>query len=98
MEELIKYGANGKYKKLSRDKVFIKALKNVYAILKVVERADMLEVYGALHYEKLKYERSGLSSVRIKYNRVERLIFREINDGVEIIVIELDDTHYGNKK
>lgn len=30
--------------------------------------------------------------------RVERLIFNELNDGIEIVVLELNVTHYGNKK
>ena len=30
--------------------------------------------------------------------RVERLVFEEIDDGVEIISLELDREHYGNKE
>lgn len=30
--------------------------------------------------------------------RVERLLFNEINDGIEITIIELNSNHYGNKK
>ena len=56
-----------------------------------------LEKFSFLHYEKLKHQLSGLSSVRLSNRYVHRLIFREIDDGVEIELIEIDDTHYGNK-
>ena len=39
-----------------------------------------------------------LSSVRIMNNRVERLLFRELENGICITIIELNTTHYGNKK
>ena len=29
---------------------------------------------------------------------VERLLFRETYDGIEVELIEIDSTHYGNKK
>ena len=29
---------------------------------------------------------------------VERLLFRETDDGIEVELIEIDSTHYGNKK
>lgn len=33
----------------------------------------------------------------LKYQFVHRLIFRETPDGLEIQLIDIDDTHYGNK-
>ena len=66
LDELIRTGKNGKYKK------------------------------SFLHYEKLKY--NNLSSVRVLNNRIERLLFKELEDGIEITVIELNSDHYGNKK
>lgn len=30
--------------------------------------------------------------------RVERILFKEIDGGIEILIIELKDDHYGNKK
>ena len=30
--------------------------------------------------------------------RVERILFKEIDGGIEILIIELIDDHYGNKK
>lgn len=29
---------------------------------------------------------------------VHRLLFTETEDGIEVELIEIDDTHYGNKK
>ena len=50
-----------------------------------------------LHYEQLKYDYSGSSSVRLLKSYVHRLIFLEHEDGIELELIEIDDTHYGNK-
>ena len=35
---------------------------------------------------------------RIVNGKVERLLFTETEDGVEVELIEIDSTHYGNKK
>ena len=95
--ELITTGKNtGKYKKLARDKKFVERLANVYRIMSSVEKTSDLEQYSYLHYEKLKH--INLSSVRIMNNRVERLLFIEKEEGIEIILIEINETHYGNKK
>lgn len=97
LQELITTGRNsGKYEKLARDKKFVQRLANVYSTMKSVETTDGLKQYSFLHYEKLKHV--NLSSVRIMNNRVERLLFIENEDGIEIILIEIDNTHYGNKK
>ncbi len=47
--------------------------------------------------EDLKYQLTGYSSVRLSNRFVHRLIFRETPDGLEIQLIDIDDTHYGNK-
>ena len=97
LQELITTGTNsGKYKKLDRDKNFVKNLAFVYGTMKSVETTDGLKQYSFLHYEKLKYV--NMSSVRIMNNRVERLLFIENENGIEITLIELNETHYGNKK
>lgn len=49
-----------------------------------------------LHYEKLAND--PRSSIRIVNGMVERLLFTETEDGVEVELIEIDSTHYGNKK
>ena len=52
-----------------------------------------------MHYEKLKHgSYKGKSSVRIANGAIERLIFSENENGIEVYIIELNDTHYGNKR
>ena len=95
LRELILYGMNaGKYKRIARDKKFVKKLTDIYNLMKSVEHVSKLRDYSFLHYEQLRH--ISLSSVRIFNNRVERLLFRET--GLEITLIELNDDHYGNKK
>lgn len=97
LRELIMYGTNtGKYKRISRDRKFVKKLADIYNLMKSVEHVSRLKDYSFLHYEQLKHVR--LSSVRIFNNRVERLLFRETETGMEITLIELNEDHYGNKK
>lgn len=96
LKELIETGRNNKYKKYARDKRFMKGLAIVYSIMLVVERADGLAAYSCLHYEKLR-NNAGISSVRVINGRVERILFRGTEDGIEITLIELNNDHYGNK-
>jgi hypothetical protein len=97
LSELIEQGTNsGKYKKLARDRKFVERLANVYRTMSSVEKTDDLKAYSYLHYEKLRYVNQ--SSVRIMNNRVERLLFIENETGIEITLIEINETHYGNKK
>lgn len=63
-----------------------------------VERTSDLYAFSYLHYEKLKHQYSGKSSVRIANGHIERLIFRELEDGIIVELIEIDESHYGNKK
>lgn len=98
LKELIKYGKNNKYKKLSKDKVFCSALVSVYNRLVSVENTNELKQFSSLHYEKLKFDRSGQSSVRIQNGRVERLIFEEFDEGIRILLLEINQSHYGRKK
>lgn len=98
LQELIEYGKNNKYKKLSKDKVFCAALVSVYNRLLSVESTKELKQFSSLHYEKLKFDRSGQSSVRILNGRVERLIFEEFDEGIRILLLEINESHYGRKK
>lgn len=64
-----------------------------------VENTEALKPFSFLHYEKLKYQKEEpKSSVRLVNGMVERLIFSETEDGIEVELIEIDSTHYGNKK
>ncbi len=87
---------DGKYKKLCRNKSFIQDYIAVIDLMFSVEKTDDLKAYSYLHYEKLKYR--GESSVRIDNGRVERLIFTEHEGGIEVRLIEINTTHYGNKR
>ncbi len=88
--------AGNKFKKYAKNKDFYERLVKVFQILVSATCTEELRDFSFLHYEQLKYK--NISSVRIGNNYVERLLFKEIENGIEIIVIELDDTHYGNKK
>lgn len=97
LQELIENGVNnGRYKKLSRDKKFVNKLHDIYKLMCSSENVSKLKIYSFLHYEKLRGD--DMSSVRIFNNRVERLLFNENENEVEIILIEINENHYGNKK
>lgn len=98
LRELIIDGKNsrGKYKKLARDKKFVARLTVIYKLMCSVEHVSNLREYSFLHYEQLKH--ISKSSVRIINGRVERLLFTETEDGIQISLIEINKDHYGNKK
>ena len=97
LQELILEGTNaGKYKKIARAKKFVKKLTEIYRLMSSVEHVSQLKQYSFLHYEQLKH--ISLSSVRIFNNRVERLLFKETETGLQITLIDLNEDHYGNKK
>ncbi|MBR1516994.1 MAG: hypothetical protein IJ620_02465 [Bacteroidales bacterium] len=60
-----------------------------------MEKTTDLRTLSYLHYERLKGV--NMSSVRVMNGRVERLLFHEYDDGIEISLIEIDDTHYGQR-
>jgi len=97
LDELIRTGRNNKYKKYSKDRKFMEGLARVYKVMLNVADTNGLKPYSFLHYEKLA-NNLNLSSVRVLNGRVERLLFRELEDGIEITIIELNNDHYGNKK
>lgn len=97
LDELIRTGKNNKYKKYSKDRRFMVGLARVYKVMLNVADTNGLKPYSFLHYEKLA-NNMNLSSVRVLNGRVERLLFRELEDGIEITIIELNNDHYGNKK
>ena len=73
------------------------ALAIAYNYLRTSERTSDLRYISFLHYEKLSGT-NGLSSIRVVNGMVERILFREFEGGIKIIVLTLDNTHYGNKK
>lgn len=96
LEELVTTGRNNKYKKYAKDAKFMQALVRDYNTMSAVSSTASLSQYSYLHYEKLK--NCDLSSIRVMNGRVERILFRETQEGLVITIIELDNTHYGNKK
>lgn len=100
LRELCSTGKSKKnsYKKFIRDKNFMKALERVISALLFAGDTSQLRNWSWLKYERLTGNRSGYSSVRIMNGRVERLIFTEHEEGIRIIIIELNETHYGNKR
>ena len=65
--------------------------------MKIAHHVAELSSFSYLHYEKLKYEYAGLSSVRLSNRFIHRLLFEELEDCITLKLIEIDDTHYGNK-
>lgn len=98
LRELYESGStkDSKYKKLTRNRQFIDAYTQVIDLMLASGNVNELALYSFLHYEKLKHRPE--SSVRIQNRRVERLIFTEHEDGVEVQLIEIDSNHYGNKR
>ena len=98
IEEVITYGKSDdkRYRKLKGNKTFWQDLDKVMARIRAATNASDLEHYASLHYEKLKYDKSGLSSVRIGYDTKYRLIFEEFDGGIRIKLIEINE-HYGDK-
>ena len=69
-----------------------------YGAMMGMDNVEGLKRLSFLHYERLKYQRDEpRSSVRIANGHIERLIFTETDDGIEIELIEIDSTHYGNR-
>ena len=98
LEEIYRTGSTSdkRYKKLCRNKKFVEAYQRVIRTMQSVENTSQLSNFSYLHYEKLKH--CSMSSIRIKNNMVERLLFTETEDGIEVELIEINRDHYGNKK
>jgi plasmid maintenance system killer protein len=95
LENLVLKHQSKTYKKYLRDSKFLNALDRIYFIMQSEKDTTALKNYSFLHYEKLK--RVNMSSVRVLNGKVERLLFHEYEDGIEISLIEIDDTHYGQR-
>ena len=100
LQELYETGktTDRRYKKLAKDKAFVDDFIDVINIMYDVDCTSKLSDFSFLKYEKLKYNLSSLSSVRIVNNRVERLIFTEHEGGILVKLLEINQEHYGKKK
>lgn len=87
----------GRYKKYWRDAKFCRAYFETIKLLSGLSNISKARAFSSLHYEQLKENYSGKSSVRIMNGRKERLIFIELDDGLKIEIIELENSHYGNE-
>lgn len=98
IKEVITYHKSDdkRYRKLNGNKTFWQDLDRVMARIRGATNTSDLVHHASLHYEKLKYDKSGLSSVRIGYNTKYRLIFEEFDGGIRIKLIEINE-HYGDK-
>lgn len=98
LEELITTGENKHYKRIVKDNILMNGLIRAYTTLLFAKDIKEVQNISFLHYERLKHDYTGISSVRIVQNRVERLLFTENENKIEITLLKLDTTHYGNKK
>lgn len=87
-----------KYKKLCRNKKLVEGYQRAVSVMYDVDSTEELKFFSFLHYEKLKYQKEPMSSVRLVNGMIERLLFTETEDGIEVELLEIDNTHYGNKK
>lgn len=87
-----------KYKKICRNIRLIEGYQRAVSIMYDIESTEELKYFSFLHYEKLKYQKEPKSSVRLVNGMVERLLFTETDNGIEVELLEIDSTHYGNKK
>lgn len=100
LEELYFTGKtkDSKYKKLCKDQRLVRGYIKAVKILYDAPTISKLATISYLHYEKLKYQKTPRSSIRIVNGQIERLIFTENLNGVEIELLEINQTHYDNKK
>ncbi len=90
---------DSRYKKVCRNKKLLVGYQRAVGVMISADSTKELRCVSFLHYEKLKYQgQEQKSSVRLVNGRVERLIFTESEGGIEVELIEIDNTHYGNKK
>ena len=99
-EDLYELYVNGKsrnYKEVERNHALMEGFVRAVRIMTQVRNVAELSGFSYLHYEQLKHECSGYSSIRLSNRFIHRLIFKETPDGIEVELLKIDQTHYGNK-
>ena len=96
--QLYSTGYNRRYQNVARTPELFAGFVRAIETMETVDKIDDLKNFSFLHYEQLRYNYSGFSSVRLSNRYVHRLVFKEYEDGIQVELIEIDDTHYGNKK
>ena len=95
--ELYQSGKSKRYREVERNCDLMEGFIRAVRIMTLVNEVKELRGFSYLHYEQLKYRWSGYSSVRLSNRHIHRLIFTETPDGIEVRLIDIDNTHYGNK-
>ena len=98
LKELLLTGKNRRYQSVAKNNELFDGLMRAVDYMIAANKVDELKSASFLHYEKLRHNYSGLSSVRLSNRYVHRLIFQEYNDHITLRLIEINDTHYGNKR
>ena len=96
--DLYKSGKSKRYQDVERSRELMEGFIRAVNTMVTVKNVNELSGFSYLHYERLKFQWSGYSSVRLSNRYVHRLLFKETADGLEVELIEIDDTHYGNKR
>ena len=96
--QLYTTGVSRRYQDIARTPDLYAGFVRAVQAMEGAELVDDLKNLSFLHYERLKYDYLGYSSVRLSNRFVHRLIFKELEDKLQVELIEIDDTHYGNKK
>lgn len=84
------------YSKWKSNSQLRKDIDKVMRILNIAQSCKDLYNYKALNYEPLKYDKNGMSSVRLGFTSKFRLLFEEFDKGIRISIIEISE-HYGDK-
>ena len=98
LQELYSTGKSKRYKDVVRNPVLYQGFVRAVGVMLLAKDIDTLRNVSTLHYERLKYNYSGYSSVRLSNSYVHRLLFTESENGLKVELIQIDDTHYGNKR
>ena len=96
--ELYQTGKSNRYKDVARNRALMDGFIRAVNYMKMVTCSNELQRFSYLHYEHLRHQWSGFSSIRLSNRYVHRLIFTETPDGFQVKLIDIDDTHYGNKQ
>ena len=97
LRDLYLTGKSKKYRDVERTPDLIQGFMRAVSVMISVNTVNELKGFSYLHYEQLRHLLSGYSSVRLSNRFIHRLIFRETPDGLEVQLIHIDNTHYGNK-
>ena len=96
--DLYESGRSRAYKEVARNSELMEGFRRAVRMMTLVTSVAELRRFSYLHYEQLKYQWSGFSSVRLSNSYVHRLIFKETDNGLQVELIDINDTHYGNKR